>query len=766
MKFRLRLWGLKNERLDFRLSLLTIMLLAFSRFAFLASGPREWDETLFARGMLHFELAAHFPHPPGFPGWLAIGRLLLPLAGTPLRALQLASAGFSLLAFLPLFMLGRKVAPPAVATTSALLVLFLPGTWLFAERGFSSTGAGCCILLGALCLCRLRDEEKRPGPVPAWFRDRATAFTLLLTLAFLIRPILLPTIGLLWLGGAWLIRDVRRLLGGALVGMAAVCLSVVIMVQLEGGWSPFVEAFAVHALHQKERLYLNTAGFSQFSVVKACGGPEATLFLAAWSLLGLQVWARKRGRRAAILWLSTISLTITQFALIQNRSCTRYSVPVQMAAGPLIAGAMSLLPTAPATVFLAGGTLISAAWSLPILREQRDRELPAWSATRAAEETAGRNNWAFVAGPEIHPFASYLQHLENYQGRSVPQMLLSPRAPEPWEGIDRPWVVATIHPELYLPSLSGRQQLWTGVSERLYPMTLQRFYEAAILENPPLPLGEWWTLNHTPEGDTFMWGGPQAKLLLPPLPERSWIGVRLRPAPGPEALAVSLDGEQTFLVGGTQPRMRFLWFFHEKQGSSLPSTIRFQRQCGYAPGRGDERPLSVQVFEILLQPPGTPMAGPLSSEEEQEKLRIHIEGAYPPENFGASGTGIWLEPEAQLKFETAESGELRLRVCAPRPLPPETHINIGGRPASYTGSLNPEPGDISFHIDRSDIDGHSVDIRLSSKTFRPSEHGSPDQRALGIVLMGMEFVPDQTPLTGWWSAAPPPATTSKASSAR
>ena len=28
-------------------------------------------ETIFARGILHFELAAHFPHPPGFPGWLA-----------------------------------------------------------------------------------------------------------------------------------------------------------------------------------------------------------------------------------------------------------------------------------------------------------------------------------------------------------------------------------------------------------------------------------------------------------------------------------------------------------------------------------------------------------------------------------------------------------------------------------------------------------------------------------------------------------------------
>ena len=102
----------------------------------LASGPWEWDETIFARGMLDFSLAAHFPQPPGFPGLLALGHLLLPLAGTPYAALQLVSAMASVLALWPLAALGRRVAPPAVATAAALLVLFLPGPWLFSVRGF------------------------------------------------------------------------------------------------------------------------------------------------------------------------------------------------------------------------------------------------------------------------------------------------------------------------------------------------------------------------------------------------------------------------------------------------------------------------------------------------------------------------------------------------------------------------------------------------------------------------------------------------------
>ena len=93
----LGLWGLDNRRLDVVLTLVAISFLVASRFALLASGPWEWDETIFARGMLHFELAAHFPHPPGFPGWLAyivtfaeIGGGALLLAGVAVRAVSIA----------------------------------------------------------------------------------------------------------------------------------------------------------------------------------------------------------------------------------------------------------------------------------------------------------------------------------------------------------------------------------------------------------------------------------------------------------------------------------------------------------------------------------------------------------------------------------------------------------------------------------------------------------------------------------------------------
>ncbi|MEJ2582489.1 MAG: hypothetical protein P8127_12780, partial [Acidobacteriota bacterium] len=88
----LLLFRVSRKRLDLFATVTTALLVFASRFAYLANGPWEWDETLFARGIFHFELAAHFPHPPGFPGWLAIGHLLTPMTRDPLLALQIASA--------------------------------------------------------------------------------------------------------------------------------------------------------------------------------------------------------------------------------------------------------------------------------------------------------------------------------------------------------------------------------------------------------------------------------------------------------------------------------------------------------------------------------------------------------------------------------------------------------------------------------------------------------------------------------------------------
>ncbi len=736
---RYSLWGLADPRLDLTLSFLTVVLLAASRFALLASGPWEWDETIFARGMLHFELAAHFPQPPGFPGLLALGHLLLPLTGTPYRALQLVSALASILALWPLAILGRRVAPPAVATSAALLVLFLPGPWLYSVRGFSSTAAVVLALWAASLLVGGLDGR------------RPTAFTLLLTASFLVRPILLPTVALIWLMGVESIRPRRRLLPGIVVGLAAIVVAVLVMVRLEGSWAAFVEPFVRHGDFHVARLHRNTRVLAEIGLFKGVGGLAAAAGLGGLSVLGLVVWWRRVGARAALAWIAILGLTAAQLIMLQNRSYARYAVGVQMAIAPLLAGAGSLVAPPVAVVGLLGMTAYAAGSSLPLLREQHNEVFGPWEATVEASRRAADRGWAAVVEPEVHVFSSYQWTVLEAAGAPTPPMVLSPRAPEPWAGIDRPWLVATVHPHLYWPSLTRSRSIYEGVSEKLRPLTQDRFLSAALIDNPPLPVGRWWTIEDLDDGRPFMWAGPEAELWLPPVPAGTLVGLELRPAPGVSPLMVDIGhGGGSFEIDGQAGATR-VWTRTGDAAATQPLVIRLDRAAGYPPGGDDERPLSVQLLDVVVRPPGAAWGGSAATEGERGGLRLELEGGYGGERFGDLGRGVWLGPTARLRIAVDEIGVLILRLAAPRPTAPNLQIVDDG--VIVTGPIVFAEREVTaeVRVDEGAVGEGLIEIELLSEPYRPSVHGGgSDDRELGVVLLGVEFWPEN-PTEGWWN---------------
>jgi hypothetical protein len=738
------LWGLANARLDLVLSLLTVLVLAVSRFALLASGPWEWDETIFARGMLHFELAAHFPQPPGFPGLLALGHLLLPLAGTPYRALQLISALASILALWPLAILGRRVAPPAVATSAALLVLFLPGPWLYSVRGFSTTAAVVLALWAASLLVGGLDGR------------RATVFTLSLTASFLVRPILLPTVALLWLVGVDSIRPRRRMLPGVALGLAAIVVAVLVMARLEGGWAAFVEPFVRHGDFHVARLHRNTRVLAEIGLFKGVGGLAAAAVLIAGSMLGLVVWWRRVGARAALAWVAILGLTATQLIMLQNRSYARYAVGVQMATAPLLAGAGSLVAPPVAVVGFLGMTAFAAGSSLPLLREQHEEVFGAWEATVDASRRAGDRGWAAVVEPEVHVFSSYQWTLLGTVGESTPPMVLSPRAPEPWTGIDRPWLVATVHPDLYWPSLTRSTTVYEGVSEQLRPLTQDRFLSAALIDNPPLPVGRWWALEHLDDGRPFMWAGPGAELWLPPVPKGSLIGLELRPAPGEFPLMVNIGhGGGSFEIGGQAESTR-IWTRTGDAATTEPLIVRLERAEGYPPGGLDERPLSAQLLDVVVRPPGSAWGGSAATESERGGLRLELEGGYGGETFGELGRGVWLGPTARLRITVDEEGRLLLRLAAPRSTAANPQIVLDGVVAAGPIAIDRREVTAEIRVGEDAVGAGFIEFEVLSEPYQPSVHGGgSDDRELGVVLLGVEFQPEN-PTEGWWNEPPLP----------
>jgi hypothetical protein len=473
--------------------------------------------------------------------------------------------------------------------------------------------------------------------------------------------------------------------------------------------------------------------------VKGLGGvlPATVVLLAA--AIGIVVWARRAGRQGAVLWALVLSVAVSQLVWMQNRTTGRYAVGVQMALAPLLAGAAATLPPAVGCT----GLLMLAGWlgagSQPLVEEQHTTQLPGWRAVTEAREEAIRTGRTVVVESELHPFASYHWLLLERRGEPTPPRVLSPWDPEPWSGIEGAWVVATVHRHFYPDGIRGKERYWGGVSDALYPLTQQRFLEAWVIEDPPLPIRGWWPRERWPNGRPFMWGAAGADLALPPLSPETEIEIALRPASGPDPLSLVLDGEDVATIDGRSVEQR-LWLKLPPTAPDRVSHLVFARRQGYPPGGGDSRPLAVQVFEIRALNQGAPWASPVSHAWQREAMRIEVQGAYDAERFPGIGEGAWLQPRALLRLP-ATVGRIRLRMWAPRPTPSQTEIRVAGRHAKGPLEIGPFPADYAIEVLPGDIVDGRLEIEIRSDAYRPAEGGAADVRELGVVLSDVAFEP-------------------------
>jgi hypothetical protein len=434
-----------------------------------------------------------------------------------------------------------------------------------------------------------------------------------------------------------------------------------------------------------------------------------------------------------------LAVAVSQLVWMQNRTTGRYAVGVQMALAPLVAGAAATLPPAAGCA----GLLVLAGWlgagSRTLVEEQHTTQLPGWRAVIRAREDAMSSGQTVVVESELHPFASYLWHLLEWRGEPTPPRVLSPWDPEPWPGIEGSWVVATVHRHFYPDGIRGHELHWGGVSDDLYPLTQQRFLEAWVIEDPPLPIRGWWPRERSSSGRPFMWGAAGAELALPPLATGTEIGIALRPAPGADPVNVVLDGVEVAAVDGYSDEQRF-WLRLPPGAVGRVSHLGFARRQSYPPGGGDSRPLAVQIFEIRALRPGGSWASPINQAWQREAMRIEVEGNYDAEHFTGAGDGMWLGPRALVRLP-ATGGKLHLRLWAPRPSPPRTEIWIGGRRAAGPLDIEPFPVDYMIEVLPDDVVDGRLEVEIHSDLYLPSDDGAVDPRELGVVLSEVSFKP-------------------------
>ena len=99
-------FSLSRERLIYWL---LFLFCAVTRFLAMARSIWDWDEALFCLGMRAYDVTSHHPHPPGFPIYIGLAKLVRFLVHDDFRSLQAINLAAGMLVFPAVFMLAREL---------------------------------------------------------------------------------------------------------------------------------------------------------------------------------------------------------------------------------------------------------------------------------------------------------------------------------------------------------------------------------------------------------------------------------------------------------------------------------------------------------------------------------------------------------------------------------------------------------------------------------------------------------------------------------
>jgi hypothetical protein len=196
-----------------------------------------WDSANFAMALDQYNVAFHQPHPPGYPLYVALAKIVSLVVGDANASFVYISIAASGLAVAALFLLASRMYDPWTGFVAAILLAVGVGFWGYGEVAYPYTFLGLFGILMAW-LCYLM-----------WQGHRSVAILsgLVLGIAGGIRQDVLIFMGPLWLLSVWRTGFLRLLLS-----LVVLCLTIASWlypaVQLSGGWAVFEQASAAQSL--------------------------------------------------------------------------------------------------------------------------------------------------------------------------------------------------------------------------------------------------------------------------------------------------------------------------------------------------------------------------------------------------------------------------------------------------------------------------------------------------------------------------------------
>lgn len=367
---------------------LTAIALAFlaTHLPFVAPGPGTVDAMNFALGVREFDPSDHQPHPPGYPVFIALGKITRTIVAlgpadadsvrNEARALAIWSVIFGAMAAFPLFIIFRSLElNDRRAAAATVLTLLSPIFWFTAVRGMSDIpglSAACIAQAILLTAHRRRQSSGRP----AWRLVLVGAILSGLAIGMRSQTMWL-TIPVLIVVTVEHLRDpfAGRARSAVLVGsafIAGILLWAVPLMSATGGPNSYLASLGHQAALDRADsdmlVHRPSAGRLAIGLVSTFGYPWANPYLAAVVLLlttiGVLVMAMRS--RAALGWLAVTCVPYAVFHLLyQDPAFSRYALPTIPAVAYLTVCGLERLSsrTLPALVgLMAAACLMVAAW--------------------------------------------------------------------------------------------------------------------------------------------------------------------------------------------------------------------------------------------------------------------------------------------------------------------------------------------------------------------------------------------------------------------
>jgi hypothetical protein len=353
---------------------------AATRFLAMARSLWDWDEALFMLAMRDYDVTHHHPHPPGFPVYIGMAKLLRFVVADDFRALQAVNLLAGMLAFVAMFLFARELRFrfPTSAIAAALFTFF-PNVWFFGGGAFSDVPSIVLVLFAMTFLLR-------------GVRDRRAYFfgTLLLALAIGIRPqnFLLGLVpGLL----ATRRRKPLEIFAALMIGVVVVAIAFGSAIYATGSYDDYMRIVREHGDYiSRVDSWRSDARppmwrlFDRFFIKQYQSTPIsilATLFVvisAAGSI-------RERNRSMLVNVLTFAPFAIVAWMMLDRFSISRFSIGYQPMFAVLLADGIhrvsrrkAMLEPAIAAAF----ALVFSVFTIPALTAVRQQVAPSLVAAR------------------------------------------------------------------------------------------------------------------------------------------------------------------------------------------------------------------------------------------------------------------------------------------------------------------------------------------------------------------------------------------------